>query len=89
MIEPGKYSFYLGKRPQIAQSQLQQYYNTAAIACLQFAVSAGTKFSACTSTYYLGTVVVQRRCQGLFKNNNFYKNHAKNVHVLLLVVVPR
>ena len=46
MIEPGKYSFYVGKRPQIAHCQLQQYYDTAAIACLQFAVSAGTKFSA-------------------------------------------
>ena len=47
MIEPGKYSFYVGKRPQIAHCQLQQYYNTAAIAGLRFAVLAGTKFSAC------------------------------------------
>ena len=58
MIEPGKYSFYLGKRPQIAQSQLQQYYNTAAIVCLRFAVSAGTKFSAWVLVPVPTTVVV-------------------------------
>jgi hypothetical protein len=38
MIEPGKYSFYVGKRPQIAHGQLQQYCLTAAIAFMRFAV---------------------------------------------------
>ena len=43
MIEPGKYSFYVGKRPQIAHCQLQQYYDTAAIAFMRFAVFDGIK----------------------------------------------
>jgi hypothetical protein len=38
LVEPGKYSFYVGKRPHIAHYQLQQYYVTAAIAFMLFAV---------------------------------------------------